>query len=66
MIVSAWAKVFEKSPGFAGQPTQRWQWFDTTGQYEQRLYPGVWLAPTAICPPPGMGFASDACCVQQR
>lgn len=55
-MAADWTKVFEKAP--RGQPpTQRWQWFDTTGKYEEALYPGTWMPPTAICAPPNMGHA---------
>lgn len=52
-----WTRVYERK---RGQLTGRWKWMDVYGVYENKFYPGAWLKPTAICPPPNMGVARDA------
>ncbi len=55
-MAADWTKIYEKVRGNVIL-SQRWQWFDVHGKYEEPMYPGVWLAPTAICAPPNMGHA---------
>lgn len=43
-----WLKAYELNNG---ERTGRWQWVNESGEQDQ-FYPGRWLDPAAICPPP--------------
>ena len=48
MSASDWQKAYELRDG---KETGRWQWLNECGEQDQ-FYPGRWLPPQAICPPP--------------